>query len=267
MEEAIGTSRACQVLGKSRATVYRQRNPVPRREGPREPFRHPAELSDDERAHVLEVLDSPRFADKSPGQVWAILLDEGTYLCSEATMYRLLRERGQSGERRAQATHPAKKKPELMAEAPGQVWSWDITKLKGPARGIWYLLYVILDIFSRKVIGWEIWPTETGTLAREFIARAIEANGGIAPLAIHADRGTSMTSNTVAGLLAILGIDQSHSRPHVSNDNPDPEILPGIPRGIRIDRGRPRLLQPVLRLLQQPAPAFRDRDAHPRIRP
>src|SRR5229473_2290693 len=220
MEEAIGTSRACQVLGKSRATVYRQRNPVPRREGPREPFRHPAELSDDERAHVLEVLDSPRFADKSPGQVWAILLDEGTYLCSEATMYRLLRERGQSGERRAQATHPAKKKPELMAEAPGQVWSWEITKLKGPARGIWYLLYVILDIFSRKVIGWEIWPTETGTLAREFIARAIEANGGIAPLAIHADRGTSMTSNTVAGLLAILGIDQSHSRPHVSNDNP-----------------------------------------------
>src|SRR5260370_22264940 len=107
-----------------------------------------------------------------------------------------------------------------MAEAPSQVWSWDITKLKGWARGIWYLLYVILDIFSRKVIGWEIWPTETGMLAREFIARAIEANGGIAPLAIHADRGTSMTSNTVAGLLAILGIDQSHSRPHVSNDNP-----------------------------------------------
>ena len=134
--------------------------------------------------------------------------------------YRLLRERGQSGERRAQATHPAKKKPELIAEAPNQVWSWDITKLKGPARGIYYLLYVILDIFSRKVIGWEIWPTENGTLAKEFIARAIEANSGIAPGAIHADRGTSMTSNTVAGLLAVLGIDQSHSRPHVSNDNP-----------------------------------------------
>ena len=102
---------------------------------------------------MLAVLDSPRFADKSPGQVWAILLDEGTYLCSEATMYRLLRERGQSGERRAQATHPAKKKPELMADGPNQVWSWDITKLKGPARGTWYLLYVIIDIFSRKVIG------------------------------------------------------------------------------------------------------------------
>jgi len=135
-------------------------------------------------------------------------------------MYRLLRERGQSGERRAQAAHPAKKKPELVADGPNQVWSWDITKLKGPARGIWYLLYVILDIFSRKVIGWEIWPTETGTLAKEFIQRAIEANGGIAPAAIHADRGTSMTSNTVTGLLALLGIDQSHSRPRVSNDNP-----------------------------------------------
>jgi len=221
MEEAIGISRACQILGKSRATLYRQRNPPQRRESaPRQPFRHPAELSEDERAHVLAVLDSPRFADKSPGQAWAILLDEGTYLCSEATMYRLLRERGQSGERRPQATHPAKKKPELMADGPNQVWSWDITKLKGPARGIYFQLYVILDIFSRKVIWQEIWPTETGTLAREFIERAIAGNGGIAPRAVHADRGTSMTSNTVAGLLATLGIDQSHSRPRVSNDNP-----------------------------------------------
>jgi putative transposase len=158
MEEAIGTSRACQVLGKSRATVYRQRNPVPATRGERAPFRHPAELPEEERAHVLAVLDSPRFADKSPGQVWAILLDEGTYLCSEATMYRLLRERGQSGERRARAACPAKKKPELMADAPNQAWSWDITKLKGPARGIFYLLYVIIDIFSRKVIWRDIWP-------------------------------------------------------------------------------------------------------------
>ena len=220
MEKAAGTSRACQILGKSRASLYRQRNPVPRREGPRERFCHPAELPGDERAHVLAVLDSTRFADKSPGQVWAILLDEGIYLCSEATMYRLLRERGQSGERRAQATHPAKKKPELMADGPNQVWSWDITKLKGPAPGIWYLLYVIIDIFSRKVTGWEIWPTENGALAKEFIQHAINANGGIAPGAIHADRGTSMTSNTVTGLLALLGIDQTHSRPHVSNDNP-----------------------------------------------
>lgn len=188
--------------------------------GPRRAFHHPAELSEHEREQVLRVLDSPRFADKSPGQVWAILLDEGVYLCSLSSMYRLLRERGQTGERRAQATHPAKKKPELQAHGPNQVWSWDITKLRGPARGTYYLLYVILDIFSRKVVHWEIWPTETGTLAKEFIQHAITANDGIMPGSIHADRGTSMTSNTVSGLLALLGIDQSHSRPHVSNDNP-----------------------------------------------
>ena len=181
MEEAIATAGACRVFGKSRATLYRHRNPAPRTEGPRrKPSPHPAGLSEDERAHVLAVLDSPEFADKSPGQVYAILLDRGVYLCSEATMYRLLRERGQSGERRAQAAHPAKKKPELMADGPDQVWSWDITKLKGPARGIWYLLYVIIDIYSRKVIHWEAWPTENGTLAKEFIEHAIEANGGSA---------------------------------------------------------------------------------------
>ena len=180
MEEAIGTSGACRVFGKSRATLYRRRNPPPRPEGPRAsllPTRQ--NCPEDERARVLAVLDSPEFADKSPGQAYAVLLDRGVYLCSEATMYRLLRERGQSGERRAQASHPAKKKPELMADGPAQVWSWDITKLKGPARGIWYHLYVIIDIFSRKVIHWEAWPTETGTLANEFIEHAIEANGGL----------------------------------------------------------------------------------------
>ncbi|GAA2915904.1 IS3 family transposase [Streptosporangium fragile] len=220
MEEAIGTVRACAILGKSRATLHRHRNPAPPRLGPRRPFHHPAELTEHERAQVLAALDSPRFADKSPGQVWATLLDEGVYLCSQATMYRLLRERGTAGERRAQAVHPARKKPELTADGPHQVWSWDITKLKGPARGTYYLLYVILDIFSRKVVWWEIWPTETGILAKEFIEHAIAANGGIAPEAIHADRGTAMTSNTVSGLPALLGIDQSHSRPRVSNDNP-----------------------------------------------
>jgi putative transposase len=188
--------------------------------GPRRPFHHPAQLSDAEREQVLAVLDAPRFADKSPGQVWAVLLDEGVYLCSQATMYRLLRERGQSGERRAQAVRPATTKPELEADGPNQVWSWDITKLKGPVRGVYYLLYVIIDIFSRKVVHWEIWPTENGTLAKEFIQNAIAANNGIKPASVHADRGTSMTSNTVTGLLALLGIDQSHSRPHVSNDNP-----------------------------------------------
>ncbi len=253
MEEAIGTSGACRVFGKSRATLHRHRNPAPRAEGPRcKPSPHPAELSEEERARILAVLDSPEFADKSPGQVYTILLDRGVYLCSEASMYRLLRERGQSGERRAQATHPAKKKPELMADGPDQVWSWDITKLKGPARGIWYLLYVIIDIYSRKVIHWEAWPTENGTLAKEFIEHAIEANEGITPQAVHADRGTSMTSNTVAGLYARLGIDQSHSRPHVSNDNPYSEAqLPGSGQGSHL----PAPTDPDVNLSAHPARA------------
>lgn len=220
LAEATNTKKACEILGKKRSTLYRHRNPKPALLGPRRPFHHPAELSDDERREVLEILNSERFADKAPAQIWAVLLDEGTYVCSESTMYRILREQRQAGERRPQATHPAKVKPELEAAGPNQVWSWDITKLKGPVRGVYYDLYVILDIFSRKVIHWETWPTETGELAKAFIKRAIKANDGKKPTSIHADRGTSMTSNTVAGLLAVLHIDQSHSRPHVSNDNP-----------------------------------------------
>jgi putative transposase len=220
LERMTGVKAACQILGKSRATLYRERNPPPPVHGPRKPFHHPEQLSEEERGEVLEILNSARFIDKSPAQVWAVLLDEGTYLASVATMYRLLREQNQTGERRTQASHPATTRPELEADGPNQVWSWDITKLKGPVRGVYYDLYVILDIFSRKVIHWEIWPTETGELAKAFIKRAIKTNGGKKPGSIHADRGTSMTSNTVAGLLSILQIDQSHSRPHVSNDNP-----------------------------------------------
>jgi putative transposase len=221
MEKAIGTSGACQVLGKSRSTLHRHRNPgppAPARE--RKEFHHPAELAPEEKERVLRELDSPRFADKSVAQAFTVLLDEGRYLCSQASMHRLLRERGTSGERRAHASHPPRKKPELLATGPSEIWSWDITKLKGPARGTWYQLYVIMDIYSRKVVHWEIWPAETGILAREFIEHAIEANGGVKPKAVHADRGTSMTSNTVSGLYAKLNIAQSHSRPHVSNDNP-----------------------------------------------
>ena len=220
MEKAIGTSGACRVLGKSRSTLHRHRNPNRPRRRERKESPSPGRTARKKNERVLAELDSPRFADKSVAQAYTILLDEGCYLCSQASMHRLLRERGTSGERRAHATHPARKKPELLAAGPNQVWSWDITKLKGPARGIWYLLYVIIDIYSRKVIHWEIWPTETGILAREFIEHAIEANGGIKPKAVHADRGTSMTTNTVAGLYAKLNIAQSHSRPHVSNDNP-----------------------------------------------
>jgi putative transposase len=221
MEKAVGTSGACRVLGKSRSTLHRSRNPKPPAPlAERKEFRHPAELAPEEKERVLKELDSPRFADKSVAQAYTILLDEGCYLCSQASMHRLLRGRGTSGDRRAHASHPARKKPELLAAGPDEIWSWDITKLKGPVRGAWYLLYVIMDIYSRKVVHREIWPTETGILAREFIEHAIDSSGGIKPKAVHADRGTSMTSNTVSGLYAKLNIVQSRSRPHVSNDNP-----------------------------------------------
>jgi len=217
----LGTKPGCDLVGRSRATLYRHRNPTPPVAGPRRPpAPHPATLSIAERARVLEVLRSPRFVDKAPAQVWATLLDEGCYLCSISTMYRLLRQTGEVRERRAQATHPAKVKPELVATAPNTVWSWDITKLKGPDRGVYYDLFVILDIYSRVVVHWMIAPTETAELAQGFLTDAIAANGGIAPDVVHADRGTSMTSKNVAALLADLGVTRSHSRPHVSNDNP-----------------------------------------------
>ncbi len=180
----------------------------------------PNALCDGEREEVLAVLDSPRFADKAPRQVWALLIDEGTYLASVSTMYRLLRDAGQVRERRAQAAHPARKKPELIATGPNQVWSWDITKLAGPQRGVYYHLYVMIDIFSRCAVHFEVHATELGELAKDFITEAVRLNGGITPLAIHADRGTSMTSKTVSALLSDLAILKSHSRPKVSNDNP-----------------------------------------------
>ncbi len=147
-----------------------------------------------------------------------MLLDEGTYLASRSTMHRVLRAAGQSGERRRQATHPPRVKPELLATAPGQVWSWDITKLRGPERGVYYDLYVVLDIFSRYTVGWTVAACEDATIAAALIEDAIAVHG--APRAVHADRGTSMTSKPVAQLLVDLGVTRSHSRPHVSNDNP-----------------------------------------------
>jgi putative transposase len=214
------TKRACALLGKSRATHYRRANPKPAPVRPPTRRRQPpSALSDAEQARVLEVLRSPRFADKSPAQIWATLLDEGVYLCSQSTMYRLLRQHGEVRERRRQATHPPRVRPELVAHHPNEVWSWDITKLAGPYRGVYYDLYVLLDIYSRYVVGWHVASRESGELAQEFIADAI-ARTGAAPKAVHADRGTSMTSKPVAVLLANLGIDRSHSRPRVSNDNP-----------------------------------------------
>lgn len=170
--------------------------------------------------HVIAVLNSERFWDKAPRQVWAALLDEGLYLCSVSTMYRLLRAQGQVQERRSQARHPAKKKPELMARAPNQVWSWDITKLRGPGPGRFFDLYVMIDIYSRYVVHWEIHTSESGEVASQFIQNSIRANKGIAAQVIHSDRGTAMTSQSVAELLSMLGITKSHSRPKVSNDNP-----------------------------------------------
>jgi putative transposase len=214
---------ACALLGKSRATLYRKKKPAPlpqkRAGSPRAP--HPAALSDAERHSVLEVLDSDRFADRSPSQAWAILLDEGCYLCSIRTMYRVLAAAGQDGgDRRPQASHPPRVRPELVADGPDQVWTWDITKLKGPWRGTYFDLYVMLDIFSRKSVHWEVHPGEDGELAKGFIRNSVIASGGARPLYIHADNGPSMSSKTVANLLTDLRIEKSHSRPHVSNDNP-----------------------------------------------
>ena len=178
-------------------------------------------LTDAEFDQLLDVLNSDQFVDLAPAQVWAILLDAGTYMASISTMYRVLRSQCEVRERRRQASHPARVRPELVARRPNEVWSWDISKLKGPSKGVYYDLYVIIDIFSRYVVGWMVAPTETAELAKAFIAETIKAHGITAQvLTIHADRGTSMTSKPVAVLLAELGVARTHSRPHVSNDNP-----------------------------------------------
>ena len=178
-------------------------------------------MNENERQRVLTLLRSPEYCDLAPAQVWARLLDDGVYLCSISTMYRLLAIAGENRERRRQRTHPAKKKPELVATKPNQVWSWDITKLRGPERGKYYELFVIIDIFSRYVVGWTVTEADTGELAEAFIAATINTHGiERDQLTLHADRGTSMTSKPVAQLLVDLGVARSHSRPHVSNDNP-----------------------------------------------
>jgi putative transposase len=190
--------------------------PVPHRDRAQ-----PRALAAAERQAILDTLHSERFADLAPDEVWAVLLDEGTYLGSVSTYYRVLREAGESRERRRQATHPAKVKPELVAAGPNQVYSWDITKLHGPAKWTCCHLYVILDIYSRYAAGWMVATRESAALAEKLISETC-AKQGITrgQLSLHADRGSSMTSKPVALLLAGLGVTQSHSRPHVSNDNP-----------------------------------------------
>jgi putative transposase len=220
LEAVTSTKQACTLLGASRATCYRRRRaPVAGPSAPRPT--PPNALSEAERQHILAVLRSEEFCDLAPAQVWARLLDDGIYLCSISTMYRLLAATGENGERRRQRTHPARKRPELIARRPNEVWSWDITKLQGPERGTHYELFVIIDIFSRYVVGWMVSPAETGELAEAFIADALATQGiDRDQLSLHADRGTSMTSKPVAQLLVDLGVARSHSRPHVSNDNP-----------------------------------------------
>jgi putative transposase len=178
-------------------------------------------LSAEERETVREVLNSVRFQDCAPAAIQATLLEEGQYLCSTRTMYRVLNKDGATRERRDQLTHPAYQKPELLATAPNQLWSWDITKLRGPAQWTYYYLYVILDVFSRYVVGWMIAPREAAVLATKLIEETGEKHTIHAhQLTIHADRGSSMRSKPVAFLLADLSITKTHSRPYTSNDNP-----------------------------------------------
>ena len=222
---AVGMARACAVLRVNRSGVYRQ--DARRRHLVGTPMivaqRRPAPLAftESERQVLTAILCSERFADCAPPTIYATLLDEGTYVGSVRTMYRRLAADSQTRERRNQRVHPAYAKPELLAVRPNEVWSWDITKLKGPAKWTCFHLYVILDIFSRYVVGWMIALKESAALAEALIAETV-AKQGIAPgtLTLHADRGTSMRSKPVAALLVDLDVAKSHSRPHVSDDNP-----------------------------------------------
>lgn len=216
----VGAAPACRALGVARATLYRRRaaRTCPRPQQPRPPS--PRALSIDERLAVLGVLTEERFCDLAPRTVWATLLDEGRYLCSVRTMYRILTQNGAVRERRDQLRHPTHTRPELLATAPNQVWSWDITKLKGPVKWTYYYLYVVMDIHSRLVVGWTLATHESGTLAGELVAQSCERHGIIdGQLTLHADRGSAMTSKTLALKLADLGVTKTHSRPYTSNDN------------------------------------------------
>ena len=210
-------AQTCDALGVPRATYYRSLEPrvqpVPRTS--------PRALSPVEKAAVLAVLHEPRFVDLAPAEVYAGLLDEERYLCSERTMYRILADSREVRERRDQLRHPHYAPPELLATRPNELWSWDITKLLGPVKWTHYYLYVILDVFSRYTVGWMVAHRESAALAERLIRETLDRQGiGPDELTIHADRGSSMTSKPVALLLADLGVTKTHSRPHVSNDNP-----------------------------------------------
>lgn len=212
---------ACIALSVSRATIYgrQARLALPKPSSPSIP--HPRALNPEQRGEVLHTLNSDRFCDQAPRQVYANLLDEGVYLCSVRTMYRVLEAHQLVRERRDQLRHPIYSPPQLLATEPNQVWSWDITKLLGPLKWSYFYLYVVLDIFSRYVVGWMLAERESALLASQLLEQTA-ANQNIQPdqLTIHADRGSSMRSTLVAQLFAVLGVTKTHSRPHVSNDNP-----------------------------------------------
>jgi putative transposase len=221
----VATRRAAVLTGMVRSTAARRHTAA---EAPTPAVPAPAgdpvnKLTDLERRRVLEVLTSDRFVDLAPLQIYAQLLDEGAYLCSVSTMYRVLAENTLVAERRRVARHPAKVCPELVATAPRQVYSWDITKLAGPVKGTYFDAYVMIDIYSRYIVGVQVHAHESGVLAKEMMEQVFTVHG--VPQVVHADRGTSMTSKTVAALLADLEVTRSHSRPRVSNDNPYSESL------------------------------------------
>ncbi len=219
--QQAGTLPLCEALEIPRASFYRQQAknsnvaPTVMRQRPEHA------LSQTEQQTVLDTLHKPRFIDLAPPQVYAQLLEEGQYLCSIRTMYRLLADNNEVRERRAVASHPIYTKPELLATGPNEVWSWDITKMKGPVKWTYYYLYVIMDIFSRYVVGWMVATRESATLAKRLITETCQKQHiAEQQLTVHADRGSSMKSKVVAQLLSDLGITKTHSRPHVSNDNP-----------------------------------------------
>jgi putative transposase len=216
----IFVSRACDVLGFPRSSLYRTRQPRPKREKQPRPS-PPRALSPAEKETVHDVLNGERFQDKSPHQVYGTLLDEGVYYCSISTMYRILREHDEVNERRNQRRHPSYTRPELLATQPNQLWSWDITKLRGPATWSYFYLYVVLDVFSRYIVGWLMSAGESADLAEQLIAescRKQEIDRG--QLTLHADRGPAMIAKTVAQLLIDLNVAKSHSRPYTPDDNP-----------------------------------------------
>jgi putative transposase len=220
LKTEIAVTQLCEAVGLNRSFLYRYKKPpivLPLTTR----AQHPRSLSRDEVRCVEDVLHSERFVDTSPAEVYATLLDEGKYLCSVRTMYRILATKGENLERRRGHKKGSFKRPELLANGPNQVWSWDITKLMGPQKWTYFYLYVMLDIFSRYVIGWFVSDRENGSLAKHFIDECCQKqNIKEEQLTIHSDRGSPMKSKPVAFLMADLGITKSFSRPSVSNDNP-----------------------------------------------